>query len=83
MHIQNWLRDWLGITEIEEKLVILEHRISSIEDQVSLTLSHFGKYNKRTNEELLLMRSQIQTLLDSIKNIIIFISAYTRKYKYM
>lgn len=70
MPIQGWLRDWLGITGIEEKLVALEHRMSSIEDQVSSTFSHFGKYKNRTNEELLLMQSQLQTLLDSIRNII-------------
>jgi len=70
MHIQSWLRDWLGITRIEEKLLALEHRMSGIEDQVSSTLSHFGKYRDRTNEELLLMQTQLQALLDSIKNII-------------
>ena len=70
MHIQSWLRDWLGITRIEEKLGALEHRMSAIEHQVSSTLSHFGNHKNRTNKELLLTQSQLQTMLDVIKNII-------------
>jgi len=68
--IQGWLRNWLGIKDIEGKLVDLEHRISSIEETISLTLKHFGNYKNRTDRELLLMRSQLQTLLSSITNII-------------
>lgn len=70
LNMQTWLRDWLGITKIEEKLVDLELRMSTIEEQVSFTLKHFGGYRNRTDEELLLMRSLLETLLDSIRNII-------------
>jgi hypothetical protein len=70
MPVQDWLRNWLGVIDIENKLVSLEQRISAIEEQVSCTLKHFGNYKNRTKEELVLMRSQLQTLLDSIKNII-------------
>src|SRR5215472_5707149 len=70
MNIQDWLRDWLGITDLEKRLVGLELRMSCIEEQVSFTLKHFGNYKNRTDRELLLMQSQLQTLLDSINNII-------------
>jgi hypothetical protein len=42
LNMQTWLRDWLGITKIEEKLVDLELRMSRFEEQVSFTLKHFG-----------------------------------------
>ena len=57
--VQSWLRDWLGIKQIEDKLTDLEHRIYAIEETVSLTLNHFGNYKTRTSEELLLMRSKL------------------------
>ena len=70
MDIQGWLKQWLGIKDIEAKLIDLDWRMSAVEDQVFSTLKHFGKYKHRTSEELLLMRSQIQTMLESVENVL-------------
>lgn len=48
----------------------LHRRIGSIQTHVATTLQHFGKYRGRTDEELALMRSQLETMLEAVSNVI-------------
>ena len=51
------------LTELENRVESLDHRLTVVEEQVRSTLDHFGDYKNRTERELKLMRVQIDDLL--------------------
>ncbi len=51
-----WLKEKLGITELEK-------RVNTLESRVDDSLKHFGNYGKRTDKELALMKNQIDDLI--------------------
>ncbi|KKM08523.1 hypothetical protein SY88_23335 [Clostridiales bacterium PH28_bin88] len=61
--MKSLLKKWLGIDELEQ-------RVAAIEGVVENQLRCFGKYKTRSEEELKLMKEQIEDLLASIENII-------------
>jgi uncharacterized coiled-coil protein SlyX len=73
MELRSWLQKWLGIGDLHQQVAELDKRIDSFENHVAhvaSTLQHFGKYSSRTDEELTLMRSQLETMLDTVSNVI-------------
>jgi len=70
MEIRKWLQQWLGIIDLHEQITELDKRVDAIETHVALTLRHFGSYRNRTNEELALMRLQLETMLAAVSNVI-------------
>ncbi|MGH6852043.1 MAG: hypothetical protein ACREDJ_02370 [Methylocella sp.] len=70
MDLKNWLCQWLGIHDLREQITQLDGRMGQIETHVTSTLQHFGGYRNRTDEELTLMRSQLETMLATISNVI-------------
>jgi len=66
----DWVCEKLGIKELRIKMEQLEGRVDSLEKHIEETLRHFGHYNSRTKEELLLMKKQIVDLLESTEAII-------------
>jgi len=63
------LRSWLGVGELEQRVSLLERNLTRVEDLVSGSLQHFGRYQSRTDAELVLMRNQIQALLDTLEDV--------------
>lgn len=73
MELRSWLQRWLGIGDLHQQVAELDKRIDSIEihvAHVAATLQYFGKYSSRTDEELTLMRSQLETMLETVSNVI-------------
>jgi len=70
MELRSWLQKWLGIGDLHQQVAMLEERIGSIETHVASTLQHFGKYRGRTDKELALMQSQLETMLKTVSNVI-------------
>lgn len=70
MDIRGWLQQWLGIDDIHEKVLELDNRIGSIEICISSMLQDFNEYRTRTDQELLLMRSQLEKMLSTVSNLI-------------
>lgn len=77
LELFNWLGEKLGISEIKERLNNLENRVSvvetkitALEGEVGRGLENFGNYKNRTKEELDLMRRNIETILDTVNNVI-------------
>ena len=60
----------LGLHEIKERITELEYRVDALEGEVTRTLRHFGNFKNRTTEELHLMQSQINDLLDGVDALI-------------
>ena len=65
MTLRELIREWLGITDIEETVVNMEERLNSIEDQ----LSHYGNYQYQTKEVLEFMRNNITDLIRKMEKI--------------
>lgn len=77
MDLFNWLGQKLGINQILERLGQLEKRVdeveirlNALEGEVQRGLKHHGDYKNRSDKELQLMKSQIQTLLDTVNNVL-------------
>lgn len=70
MELRSWLQQWLGIGDLHQRVADLDRRIGSIEMHVASTLQHFGNYRGRTDAELVLMRSQLETMLEAVSNVI-------------
>jgi uncharacterized protein YicC (UPF0701 family) len=70
MELRSWLQQWLGIGNLHQQVAELDKRIGSIETHVASTLQHFGNYRGRTDKELALIRSQLETMLETVSNII-------------
>jgi len=81
MELRSWLQQWLGIRDLHQKVAELDKRIGSIETNVASTLQHFGNYRGRTGEELALMRSQLQTMLEAVSNVIEVLENQAEKQK--
>jgi hypothetical protein len=67
------------IGSIETHVDSTLQRIGSIETHVDSTLQHFGKYLGRTDDELALMRSQLETMLKTISNVIAAVESQADK----
>jgi predicted nucleic acid-binding Zn-ribbon protein len=65
-----WVRNKLGVTELQERMNEIEDRVSSLESHMERTLSNFGSYSKRTEQELKLMNRQINEMLETLEAII-------------
>ena len=61
--MKKFLKDYLDITD-------LEGRVDVLEKDIERQLRHFGNYEKRTKEELVLMKKQIGDILKSIDSMI-------------
>lgn len=70
MDLLNWLQNWLGITDLQKRVDILDERMASIEALVETTLDNFGNYKSRTTEELKLMKKVIDNILHTLDNTI-------------
>jgi hypothetical protein len=70
MELRSWLQQWLGIGDLHQQVAGLDRRMGSIETHVASALQHFGGYRGRTNEELALMRSQLEAMLETVSNVI-------------
>jgi type II secretory pathway component PulF len=79
MELRSWLQQWLGIGNLHQQIAQLDRRIGSIETDVASTLQHFGKYRGRTDEELALMRSQLETMLETVSNVIAAVESQADK----
>jgi uncharacterized protein YicC (UPF0701 family) len=79
MELRSWLQKWLGIGDLHQQVAELDRRIGSIETHVASTLQHFGKYRGRTNEELALMRSQLEKMLETVSNVIAAVESQADK----
>ena len=60
----------LGLSEIKQRITALEHRVDSLEGEVSRVLKHFSNFKNRTLEELQLMEGQVNDLLESVDALI-------------
>ena len=67
---RGWLQDWLGIRDLHEQVLQLDDRMGQIEALVASMLQHYGKYSTRTEQELTLMRSQLDTMLETVSNVV-------------
>lgn len=56
--------------QIEKRLDEMDMRISSIESHVSSALSQFGDYKNRSEAELLLMKGQIEQMINTIESLV-------------
>lgn len=79
MELRSWLQHWLGIGDLHQQVAELDMRIGSIETHVDSTLQHFGKYRCRTDDELALMRSQLETMLKTVSNVIAAVESQADK----
>lgn len=70
MDVRGWLQQWLGIYDLHEQVAELDRRIGQIELHITTMLQHFGRYQERTDQELALMRSQLETMLETVSNVI-------------
>jgi hypothetical protein len=79
MELRSWLQKWLGIGDLHQQVAVLDRRMGWIETHVDSTLQHFGKYRGRTDEELALMRSQLETMLETVSNVIAAVESQADK----
>jgi len=68
---RGWLQDWLGISDLHEQVLELDDRMGQIEALIGSMLQHFGKYKTRTKQELDLMKSQLETMLETVSNVVL------------
>lgn len=69
----DFIKKRLGIDEIIRRLDTIEPKVAEIEaqmKQMERTLGHFGDYKRRTQEELKLMKDQMEDLLGAVENLI-------------
>lgn len=70
MDLRGWLQQWLGINDLHQQVAELDRRIAQIDTDVTSILQHFGNYRNRTDGELTLMRDQLETMLETVSNVI-------------
>ena len=68
--IWEFLAEKLGMNDLRQSFHRLEQRLDSLEKVVTSALRGFGGKEKRTGEELSLMKHQINNLLDAVEDII-------------
>ncbi|MFQ5560346.1 MAG: hypothetical protein ACE5FU_07165 [Nitrospinota bacterium] len=60
-----WVRRKSRLAELAARVSSLEGRVEALEGEVDRGMKHLGNYEKRTDEELLLMKNQVTDLLTS------------------
>jgi light-regulated signal transduction histidine kinase (bacteriophytochrome) len=66
--LKDWIRRWLGIPKIEARVDQLEGMMGEIDRLVSKSLDSYGQYSSRSTEELRLMKTDIDNLIDTMEN---------------
>ncbi|SDK89453.1 hypothetical protein [Pseudomonas indica] len=56
--------------EIENRLNALDSRVDTLEQHISSSLDNFGDYKNRNEQELQLMKGQIESMINSIESLI-------------
>lgn len=56
--------------EIENRINALDSRVDTLEKHISSSLDNFGDYKNRNEQELLLMKGQIESMINSIESLI-------------
>ncbi|WP_429157573.1 hypothetical protein [Aeromonas veronii] len=57
-------------SQIERRLNVLDERVNALENHVSSSLDHFGDYKNRNEQELILMKGQIESMINSIESLV-------------
>ena len=68
--IWDYLAKKLGIPDLKVRIDGIETRIAHLENLVESSLKDLGGYKERTAEELRVMKTQIENMLDSIEALI-------------
>jgi hypothetical protein len=63
-----WIRDWLGVNDLQKRVDQLEAKMAVIDNLVTKSLDSFGQYSSRSTEELQLIKTNIDNRIDTLNN---------------
>lgn len=63
-----WIRDWLGVNDLQKRVDQLEAKMGAIDGLVTKSLDSFGQYSCRSTEELQLIKTNIDNMIDTLNS---------------